>query len=74
METYRRPVNANPFEEDEEIDESELEVRICDGLLAVEDIQMATDVSKDNRIAVMFKDSSIVTVIGTIEEFEKKLK
>ena len=71
METYRRSESANPFEES---DDEELEIRLCDALLSVYDIQMVTDTSKDGRIAVMLTDSSIVSVVGTIQEFKDKLR
>ncbi len=72
METYRRPEKANPYEEDDE-DDTDIEIRICDGLLSVYDIQMVTDVNKDDRIAVMLTDSSIVSVVGSLEDFREKL-
>lgn len=72
METYRRSPNANPFEEPDE--DEEMEIRVCDALLSVYDIQMVTDVSKDYRIAVMLTDSSIVSVLGTVAEFKEKLR
>lgn len=72
METYRRPQPANPYEEPDE--DEEPEIRVCDALLSIYDIQMVTDVYKDNRIAVMLTDSSIVSVIGSVEEFKEKLR
>lgn len=73
IETYRRPQPTNQWEDQEDNDD-DVEVRVCDALLSVYDIQLVTDVNTEDRIAVMLTDGSLVSVVSTLEKFTELLK